>query len=480
MFVNNMPRYEVLSQDAVAQIDMAWRRLVSEIGLRFSHPEALAALKSAGQAVEEDVVRFDPEFVLEFARKAPKEFALRSRDPAKTVRVGGNNMVFVPVGGPPFVRDRDVRRDGSFQDFQQFVMLAQHFDDIDLACVSCEPVDLPEDTRHLDMLFTLQTLSSKPWMGAQTTRAAIHDSLKMAEIMFGDRAAVEAEPVLWAAANANSPLHYDDRMLDVMMDYGVARQPVIVTPFLLMGAMSPVSIPAALAQHLAEALTGIALIQLLSPGSPVLMGSFISHTDMQSGSPGFGGPESALGLLCSGQLARHYGLPWRSGGGSLTSSQLPDAQAAYEGMNTMLPAFLSGANFVAHAAGWLESGLVASYEKFIIDIELVRTLQEEFRPLEINTESFAFEAHQEVGHGSHFFGAAHTLARFRDCFYRPILSSTENFERWTRNGGQDAALRARQLAQTALDSYQKPDIDPAVEEALREFVLTRRAEITDE
>jgi trimethylamine--corrinoid protein Co-methyltransferase len=479
VFVNRMPRYEILSDEAVMQIDAAWKRIVSKIGVRFSHPTALDALRRAGQSIDGDVVKFDPEFVLEHVAKTPIEFSIRARDPRHSVRLGGDHMVFACVGGPPFVRDGASRRDGSFADFERFVQLSQAFDEIDLVCMACEPVELPLDSRHLDMLYTFQTASTKPWMGAQTSPSAIEDSLRMAEIVFGSREEIMAEPVLWAAANVNSPLHYDERMLDVMIGYGNARQPVLITPFLLMGAMAPVSIPAALAQHLAEALTGIACMQLVNPGTPLVMGSFLSHTDMQSGSPGFGGPESALGLLCSGQLARHYGVPWRSGGGSLTSSQTSDAQAAYEGLNTLLPAFLAGANYVAHAAGWLESGLVASYEKFIVDIELVRILQEEFTPLQIDEESFAFSAHEEVGHGSHFFGAAHTLERFRTCFYRPLLSSTENFDRWQKHGGQDATARATGLYKAALAGYERPAIESAIEQELAEFVRRRRIELGD-
>jgi trimethylamine---corrinoid protein Co-methyltransferase len=209
------------------------------------------------------------------------------------------------------------------------------------------------------------------------------------------------------------------------------------------------------------------------------MGSFLSHTDMQNGSPGFGGPESAIGLLCSGQLARHYGLPWRSGGGALTSSPVADAQAAYEGMNTMLPAFLAGANVVLHTAGWLEGGLVASYEKFMIDIEIVRVLREEFIPLEVDEESLAFGAHDEVRHGGHFLGAAHTLERFRDCFYRPLVSTTSNFERWTRDGALEASDRAVALADETLAAYEPPPLDERIGEALREYVSRRRAELGD-
>jgi trimethylamine--corrinoid protein Co-methyltransferase len=267
-------------------------------------------------------------------------------------------------------------------------------------------------------------------------------------------------------------------MLAAMLEYVRANQAIVVTPFILMGAMSPVAVPAALAQQLAEALAGIALAQLVRPGAPVVFGSFLSNTDMQSGSPSFGTPESAVGLLCTGQLARHFGLPWRSGGG-LTASQTVDAQAAYEALMTMLPTFLAGTNFVMHSAGWLESGLVSCYEKFVVDVEILRMLEHEFRPLEITDETIAFGAHEEVGHGGHFLGAAHTLERFRDCFYRPLLSSTENFERWQRNGGRDATERAGEIWRQTLDAYEQPPLDDAVREELQEYVTRRRAELGD-
>jgi trimethylamine--corrinoid protein Co-methyltransferase len=281
--------------------------------------------------------------------------------------------------------------------------------------------------------------------------------------------------------NANSPLRFDGRMLDSLLVLAEARQVVVVTPFILMGAMGPVSVAASLAQQTAEALTGIALAQLVSPGCPVVMGSFVSHSNMQSGSPGFGGPESAIGLLASGQIARRYGLLWRSGGGGLTSSQTSDSQAAFESLNTMLPAFLAGANLVMHTAGWLDSGLVACYEKFLLDIEALRILQIELVPLEINDETLAFGAHEEVGHGGYFFGAAHTLERFRECFYRPMIFSTEGFDRWRNNGALDAEARAGAKWRSLIEGYEPPPLDDAIREELGEYVERRRpALIADE
>src|SRR5438067_9876862 len=283
-------------------------------------------------------------------------------------------------------------------------------------------------------------------MGAGTAGRNGIDMIAMAEILFG-KESLDRTPAIISLINVNSPLRYDDRMLAALVEYAKRGQATIVTPFLLMGAMSPVSVPATLAQQVGEALAGIALVQTIRPGCPVVFGSFLSNTDMQSGSPSFGTPESAVGLLCTGQIARHYGLPFR-GGGAMTSSQAVDAQAAYEAAMTLWPTFLAGANFVMHSAGWLESGLVSCYEKFVVDVEILRLLQAEFRPLEVTEETLAFSAHDEVRHGGHFLGAAHTLERFRDCFYRPLLSSTENFERWKRLGARDAAERAGEIWRT--------------------------------
>ncbi len=479
MFRNSMPRYEILSQDALATLDKGWRRIVSEIGVQFAKPEAVELLKSHGQRVEGETVFLDPEFIVEQVAKAPAEFDMQARNHAHDVHIGGDAMVFSSVYGPPFFRRGDERRDGTLADFEDFAKLAQSFDVMDsVGGVVVEPNDAPLDSRHLDMVYRALTLTDKIIMGNVVSAERAQDTLVMGEMVFGSRESIEDKPFCISLINCNSPLRWDDRMLDALFVYSAANQPVIVTPFLLMGAMSPVTIPAALAQQMAEALSGIALTQLIRPGAPVVFGSFLSNIDMQSGSPQFGTPESGIGLLATGQIARHFKLPFRGGGG-LNSAQVPDAQAGYEALMTLMPTFLAGTNFVMHAAGWLEGGLVSSIEKYVIDIQLLEMLEHQFTPLEIDESSMAFDAHQEIGHGGHFLGAMHTMERFRDCFYRPFLSSSDNFERWTRNGSKDTATRAGEIAAAKLAAYEEPPMEESIKEELRAYVSRRRTELGD-
>jgi len=479
MFRNTMPRYEILSEDAMATLDAGWRRLITEIGVEFDSDRALALFKEAGQRVEGQTVYLDPDFVLEQVAKAPREFDVQARNPENTVHIGGDSMAFGAVYGPPFVREGDVRRDATMNDFERFSKLAQVFPVLDSAGgVVCEPNDTPLDSRHLDMTYALQTLTDKIYMGNVVSGVNARDTIAMGEILFGGRETIEQTPVSISLINCNSPLRWDERMLESLFEYAGANQAVVLTPFILMGAMSPVTIPAALVQQITEALSGIALAQLIRPGCPVIFGSFLSNIDMQSGSPTFGTPESGIGLLCTGQIARRFGLPFRSGGG-LTSSQVADAQAGYEALMTLLPTFLAGTNWVMHSAGWLEGGLVAGFEKFIVDVELLQMMRAEFTPLEIDEESLAFGAHQEVGHGGHFLGAMHTMERFRTCFYRPMLSSSENFERWTRNGANDTNARATKIYQKKLEEYVAPPLDDAIRLELEEYVVRRRRELGD-
>jgi trimethylamine--corrinoid protein Co-methyltransferase len=478
LLINELPRYEILDDAALQELERGWRRIVSELGIDFLHDEALAAFEAAGQQVDGQLVKFDPDWILEQVAKAPREFDLQARNPERTLHIGGNHMSFSAVYGCPFVREGLERREATYADFENLVRLAQAFPQLDTpGGTICEPNDKPLDSRHLDMVYALLTLSDKPFMGSVTSGPNAEDTIAMAEMVFG-KESLEETPAIISLINVNSPLRYDDRMLSALLAYTKANQPTIVTPFLLMGAMSPVSVPATLAQQVGEALAGIALVQTIRPGCPVVFGSFLSNTDMQSGSPSFGTPESAVGLLCTGQIARHYGLPFRGGGG-LTASQSVDAQAAYEAAMTLWPTFLAGTNFVMHSAGWLESGLVSCYEKFIVDVEMLRMLQHVFEPLQINEETLAYSAHQEVLQGGHFLGAAHTLERFRECFYRPLLSSTENYERWMRNGGNDAAARASEIWRKTLDEYEEPAMEQDLKDELKAYVDRRRTELGD-
>jgi trimethylamine---corrinoid protein Co-methyltransferase len=479
MFLNRMPRYEVLSDDAIATIDRGWERLAQEVGVQFDHPRALELFHEAGQTVEGEVVRFDPGFLRAQAAKAPAQFTLHARNPERDLTIGGDAMVFAAVNGPPFVRVDGERRDGTMADLERLLKLAHMADVIDTPGRNMlEPGDVPLDIRHLRRALASATLTDRVWSGEASSAAAAEDCIAMARIVHGGDEGAE-RPVLFANVNVNSPLHYDVRMLEGLIAYAEAGQALIVTPFLLMGAMAPVTAPAALVQQTAEALAGIALAQLVRPGTPCVMGSFLSATDMQSGSPAFGGPESAFGLLASGQIARHLELPWRSGGGTLTASQTVDFQAGYEAFNTLAAAFLAGANVCWQSAGWLEGGLVTCFEKFVADCELLDLLRVQFTPVEVDEASLAFGAHVEVGHGGHFFGAAHTLERFRECFWRPTVASTENIDRWTRNGSLDHQARASRRWAALLEEYERPPIDEAVEEELVEFLQRRAAELGD-
>jgi trimethylamine---corrinoid protein Co-methyltransferase len=481
MFLNRMPRYEVLSEDALATIERGWERLAREVGVQFDHPRALELFHEAGQTVDGDVVRFDPEFLREQVAKVPAEFTLHARNPARNLTIGGDAMVFCATNGPPFVRIDGERRDGTMADLEQLLKLTQMSEVLDTPGRNIlEPNDVPLDVRHLLRALAATRLTDRVWSGEPSSSVAAADCIRMAEIIHGGREAIEQRPALFANVNVNSPLHYDVRMLEGLLAYTEAGQPLIVTPFLLMGAMAPVSVPAALVQQTAEVLAGLALAQLVRPGTPCVMGSFLSATDMQSGSPSFGGPESAFGLCASGQIARHLGLPWRSGGGTLTAAQSTDFQAGYESFNTLMSAFLAGANVCWQAAGWLEGGLVTSFEKFAADCELIDLLIHQFTPVEVDEASLAFDAHVEVGHSGHFFGAAHTLERFRECFWRPTIASTENYDRWTKNGSLDHQARASRKWKAILDDYQRPPLDDAIEQELVEFVERRAAELGDQ
>lgn len=479
MWKNRLKPYEILSGEEVEVIHGQAMSILEEIGIDFLLERARDAFGGAGMKVEGDRVRLDRELVTEMVAKAPATFQLQARNPDRTVTLGGDSMVMAPVYGPPFVTDRERgRRGATLQDFTNFDKLAQATPQIHCAGgTTVEPEDVPLGSRHLDMVYSHLRWTDKPFMGSVISAENARDSIEMTAIALGGRERIEATPGVMALVNVNSPLRYDDRMLGALFEYAKAGQPVIVTPFLMAGAMSPMGLAGTLAQQTAEALAGIALIQLLRPGTPCMYGSFMTNTDMQSGSPAFGTPESALGILASAQMARHYGVPFR-GGGALTSSKAPDAQAAYESQMCMWPTVLAGVNFVLHAAGWLESALLASYEKFVIDVEVLRMFEWMLdRGLPVDEEGLAMDAIREVGPGGHFLGAEHTLRNYRTGFYRPWISSTENYDRWNRMGARTVDAVATDKWKQTLADFADPGIDPGVDEQLREFVATRTEEI---
>ncbi|HEY8738411.1 MAG TPA: trimethylamine methyltransferase family protein [Candidatus Dormibacteraeota bacterium] len=476
MWRNPFKPYDILSDEQVHKIHEQAMLILQEIGVDFLHPRALDAFRSAGLKVEDQRVRFEAAFIAEQVKKVPARFDVRARNPKNSVTIGGDFMVTAPVYGPPFITDLERgRRNPTIEDFTNFDKMAQATPQIHCAGGTIvEPENLPLETRHLDMVYSHIRWTDKPFMGSVISEENARDSIEMASIVFGGREAIEKTPALLALVNVNSPLRYDDRMLGALIEYASANQPVIATPFLMAGAMSPMGLAGTIAQQTAEALAGIALIQLIRPGAPCIYGSFLTNVDMQSGSPAFGTPESAMGILASAQMARHYKIPFR-GGGALTSSKSPDAQAAYESMMCLWPTMLGGVHFVLHAAGWLESALLASYEKFIIDVECLRMLEWMMQKgIPFDEEGLAMDGIREVGPGGHHLGSEHTMRNYRTGFYRPWISSTENYDRWQRMGSRTADRVATEKWKQLLTDYQDPGIDSGVDDQLQAFMEVRR------
>lgn len=483
MFVNRMPRFEPLAPDALDVIDRGWRRLVSELGIKFMHEPSLELFAREGQRVEDEVVFLDPDWLLERISTTPTSFRLLSRNPDKHVQFGPDHMVFCTGQSMPFVDDgRTGRRDGTLDDAVTLLRAAQVTPEIDTPgypILECN--DRPLDSRHLDLQLAMYENTDLPVGAAQIHLNGVIDSIAMAEMALGGPDVLERDAGVFGTINANSPLTFDTRMLESLWMLAERNQIVNVTPFIMMGAMGPVSVPAALAQQTAESLAGIALVQAIRPGCPAIMGSFVSNTDMKSGSPGFGGPEAAFGILATGQIARRHNVLWRAGGGGLNASPAVDGQSSFEALNTMLPSFLAGANLQLHVTGWLEGGLVHSFAKVAMDTEMLRNMIQEFTPVEFTDDALAFGAHEEVGHGGHFFGAAHTLEHFRDCFYRPEVWTTDNYSAWQKKGGLNATERALgqfDAMQAAWEEH-PPALDPDLHAELRAYVDRRRTELGD-
>jgi trimethylamine--corrinoid protein Co-methyltransferase len=478
--VNRYKPMEVLNEEQVEEIHNASLGILETIGLKVWGDEARALYKSFGATVDEAELRvhLDRELVMELIAKAPPSFTLRGRDPAKKVRAGEGCMAFVSVGGPPYVSDLDRgRRPGTYADFVDFLKVTQQLNIIHIegGC-SIEPQDLPATTRHLD-IYQAQILNlDKPWKPLTIGRVRVRDAIEMARLSLGESSAQLAlDPVLLGVINTNTPLVLDGPMGEAIVELARARQPVCITPFTLAGAMAPASVAGALVLQNAEALAGIALAQGVSPGCPVCYGAFSSNVDMRTGSPAFGTPEYTKAAHASGQLARRYHLAWRSS--NVNASCTPDAQAAYEAEMSLWGAVMGHAGLINQGAGWLEGGLVASFEKLILDAEMLQMMAAYLQPPVINGEELGLAAIAEVGPGGHFFGSSHTLSRYENAFYTPLVSDWRNFEAWRESGSKTAAERANVIWKRLLQEHEPPAIEPEVAEALQAYVAKRKDEI---
>jgi trimethylamine--corrinoid protein Co-methyltransferase len=481
-----IPYYEVADPDGLALLEHNADTVLAEIGIDFREdPEVLDLFRVAGADVQGERVRFPRGMCREIVqRSAPRQFIQHARNPARSVLIGGNNTVFAPAYGSPFVRNLDEgRRYARIEDFRNFVKLAYMANSLHHSGGTiCEPVDLPVNKRHLDMVYSHIKYSDKPYMGSVTAPERARDTVEMTKILFGgdfmDPATGRPKTAVINLINANSPLTFDATMLGAAKEYARANQACIITPFILAGAMSPVTVAGTVAVTLAEALAGMALTQLVNPGAPVVLGSFASSLSMQSGAPSFGTPEPALVLYTMAALARRLGVPFRSGG-SLCASKIADAQAAFESAQTLLPTCLAGVNFVLHTAGWLEGGLSMGYEKFVMDADQAGMMHTLLAGVDLSENGQAMDAIREVGPGKHFLGCAHTQANFENAFYRSPLADNNSFEQWDAEGAKDMAQRANAMWKKQLAEYEAPPLDPAIDEALLEFMNQRKAATPD-
>ncbi len=476
-----VPTYELLGEEGLSLIEAHAETLLQEIGLEFrGDPEVLRLWREAGAEVAGELVRFPRGLVPAIIRRSVKPlFTQHARNPARSVQMGGRHTVFSPAYGSPFVYDRaGGRRYGTLADFENFVKLAYASPWLHHSGGTiCEPVDVPVNKRHLDMVYAHLKYSDKPIMGSVTAPERAEDTVALLKIVFGEDF-VQNNTVCTSLINANSPMVWDDTMLGALKVYARNNQAVITTPFILSGAMSPCTVAGTMTQTLAEALCGMATAQLVRRGAPVILGSFASSMSMQSGAPTFGTPEPALVLYGMAALARRLGVPFRSGG-SLCGSKAADAQAAYESAQTLIPTLLGGVNFVLHAAGWLEGGLVSSYEKFVLDTDQLGMMQTMAAGIDMSENGQAMDAIREVGPGKHFLGCAHTQKNFESAFYRSSIADNNSFEQWLAEGEQDATRRANTLFKKMLNEYEPPALDPGLDEALLEFIAKRKAGMPD-
>jgi len=476
-----IPYYEILSEEALELIENNAETVLEEIGIEFKEfPKALHLFKDAGADVEGERVRFPRGLCRSIVQaSAPAEFTQHARNPERNVIIGGDRTVLVPAYGSPFVRDLDNgRRYATLADFQNFVKLAYMSPGLHHSGGTvCEPVDVPVNKRHFDMVYSHIKYSDKPFMGSVTAAERAQDTVDMAKIVFGG-GFVEQNTVVTSLINANSPMTFDATMLGAATVYAEHNQATMISPFLIAGAMSPVSVAGTVTQILAEALAGMAYVQLVKPGAPVIFGTFAAAVSMQTGAPTFGTPEPSMIVYAAAALARRLGVPFRSGGG-LCGSKIPDAQAAYEAANTLITSALAGVNFMLHTAGWLEGGLAMGYEKFILDADQANMIAILLGGVDLSENGQAMDALREVGPGSHFLGATHTQANFETAFYRSPIADNNSFEQWEEEGSLDVAQRANKIWKKMLNEYEAPALDPAIDEALLAFMAQRKSEYAD-
>ena len=476
----NIPNLEVLNAEALEIIERNAETVLEEIGVNFpENPGALALWREAGADVQGERVRIPRGLARQLCATAPSSFVQHARNPERNVTVGGRNLVLAPVYGPPFVRDAEGgRRYATIEDFRKFVKLGYMSKWLHHSGGTvCEPTDVAVNKRHFDMLLAHMTLSDKPYMGSVTEPSRASDSVEMSKILFGD-AFVDQNTVMTSLININSPLTFDSVMMGALEVYARANQAAIISPFIVGGAMAPVTVAGTLTQVLAEVLTGVAYSQMIRPGAPVIFGAFVTSIDMNSGAPTFGTPEASLITYGAGQLARRMGLPYRSAG-AFCGSKLPDAQAAYETANSLNMGLLSGVNFMLHACGWLEGGLVSSFEKFVMDADQLGVLHNLARGVDVSENGQAMDAIREVGPGGHYLGCEHTQANFKDAFWRTELLDYKPFETWDEEGARDTVSLAGRRVEKLLRDYEAPPLDAGVAEALSEYVARRKAAMPD-
>ena len=478
--VRNIPTYDVLSEENLLRIEVAADRVLAETGIEFrDDPVALQHWRRAGASVDGVLVKFEPGMLREILLSAPATFTQHARNPANSVQIGGKAVVFSPAYGSPFVMDLDRgRRFGTLEDFHNFIKLAQSSPNFHHSGGTiCEPTDIPVNKRHLDMVLAHMVLSDRPFMGSVTAEERSEDNIAMCRVLFGAEF-VDRNCVILGNVNVNSPLVWDGTMTRSLRAYARAGQAAVVVPFILGGAMGPVTNAGGIVQSLAETMAGCALTQLERKGAPVIFGNFLSSMSLRSGSPTFGTPEPAIGSMVIGQLARRLNLPLRCSG-NFTTSKLPDGQAMMEGTMSMLAAVHCGANFILHAAGFLDGLLSMSYEKFMMDADLCGALHTYLDGVKISDDELAVAAFAEVGPGNHFFGCSHTMAHYETAFWDSDLSDNEPFEKWEAAGSMDAAMRANRLWKKRLAEYEAPAMDQAKRAELEEFVARKKAAVAD-